>query len=166
MTGRWLHLVLGSLVSLGVVLATAALSAWPHWQSLPADHALIRLSFTVSGARSCRDRTPEELAALPRNMRQPEICERRRAPVHVAMELDGMPVLEAELPPTGLSGSGPSRIYRRFEVPAGDHEIALSLRTDPASPGETATAARRVTLMPGQSLAIDYNAGSDGFIFD
>lgn len=166
MTGRWLHLILGTLVSLGVVLATAALSAWPAWESLPADHALIRLSFSASGARRCRDRTPEELAALPRNMRQPEICERRRAPVHVEMELDGVPVLDADLPPGGLTGSGPSRIYRRFEVPAGDHEIALRLRTDQEAPGDTASAASRVTLVPGQSLAIDFDAGSGGFIFN
>lgn len=166
MTRRWPHLISGTLLSVVVVLLTAGLSAWPAWQSLPADHALIRLSFSVSGARTCRDRTAEELAALPRNMRQPQVCERRRAPVHVAMELDGVSVLDAELPPGGLSGSGPSRIYRRFEVPAGDHEIALSLRTDPASPGDTATAARRVTLVPGQSLAIDYDAGADRFIFD
>lgn len=166
MTGRWLHIVLGTLLSLGVVLAVAAFSAWPVWQSLPADHALIRLSFTVSGVRNCRDRTAEELAALPRNMRQTQVCDRRRAPVEVAMALDGEVVLNAELPPGGLAGSGPSRIYQRFEVPAGEHQIALSLRTDPEAAEDTATATRRVTLLPGQSLAIDYDAGAGGFVFE
>jgi len=166
MTGRWHHIVLGTAVSLGVVLATAALSAWPAWQSLPEDHALLRLSFTVSGARNCRDRTAEELAALPRNMRQPQICERRRAPVHVELDLDGTTILEEDLPPGGLSGSGPSRIYRRFELPAGSYDIALRLRTDPAEASYSATAARRVTLVPGQSLAIDYDAGRGSFVFD
>lgn len=166
MTGRWHHLVLGTALSLVVVLATAALSAWPDWQSLPEDHALLRLSFSVSGARSCRDRTEEELAALPRNMRQDQICERRRAPVRVELDLDGQTVLAEDLPPGGLSGSGPSRIYHRFELPAGSYDIALRLRTDPADPGFAATAARQVTLAPGQNMAIDYDAGRGVFVFD
>lgn len=166
MTGRWQHLVLGTAVSLGIVVATAVISAWPSWQSLPGDHALLRLSFTVSGVRNCRDRTAEELAALPRNMRQAQICERRRAPVHVELDLDGETILAEDLPPGGLSGSGPSRIYRRFELPAGSYDIALRLRTDPAETGYVATAARRVTLVPGQSLAIDYDAGRGSFVFD
>jgi hypothetical protein len=166
MTGRWHHLILGTILGLGLVLAIAALSAWPNWQSLPEDHALVRLSFTVSGARNCRDRTPEELAALPPNMRQAQICERRRAPVLVELDLDGATVLSRELPPTGLSGSGPSRIYRRFELPAGSYEIALRLRTDPAEAGFTANTTRNVALAPGQSLAIDYDTGVGDFVFD
>lgn len=166
MTGRWHHLVLGTAVGVGLVLATAALSAWPAWQSLPEDYALVRLSFTVSGARNCRDRTPEELAALPPNMRQGQVCERRRAPVHVELDLDGATVLAEDLPPSGLAGSGPSRVYRRFELPAGSYDIALRLRTDPAEAGYTATASQSVTLVPGQSLAIDYDAEAGGFVFD
>ncbi len=166
MIGRWRNLLLGTLLSLGLVLATAAFSAWPAWQSVPADHALIRLSFTVSGARNCRDRTPDELAALPRNMRQPQICDRRRAPVHVSMDLDGTTVLDEVLPPGGLSGSGPSRVYRRFEVSSGEHEITLRLRTNPQAAEDTASASRRVTLAPGQNLAIDFDAVAGGFIFE
>lgn len=166
MTARWYHLMIGTILGLGVVLATAALSAWPTWQSLPEDHALVRLSFTVSGARNCRDRTPGELAALPPNMRQAQICERRRAPVLVELDLDGTTVLSRDLPPTGLSGSGPSRIYRRFELPAGSYEIALRLLTDPSEVGFTATARRNVTLVPGQSLAIDYDTGAGDFVFN
>lgn len=144
MTGRWHHLFLGGLVSLVLVLATAALSAWPIWQSLPADHALVRLSFTQSGVRTCRDRTPDELAALARNMRQAQICDRRRAPVHVEMDLNGKMVFTRDLPPGGLSGSGPSRVYQRFELPAGTYDIVLRLRDDPALEGFTNTARRTI----------------------
>jgi hypothetical protein len=129
------------------------------------DHALIRLSFTQSGVRTCRDRTPEELAALARNMRQSQVCERRRAPVHVELDLNGTQLFARDLEPGGLSGSGPSRVYQRFEVPAGVHEVSVRLRTDPADPGFTAEATRRVELAPGQSLAIDYMAEAGGFIF-
>jgi len=165
MIGRWQHLILGTALSLVLVLATAALSHRPAWQSLPEDHALIRLSFTASGVRNCRDRSAEELAALPRNMRQTQICDRRRAPVYVELDIDGETVFSGELPPSGLSGSGPSRIYQRFELPAGSYEIALRLRDDPALAGFTSSASRRVTLSPAQSIAIDYNAEKGGFVF-
>lgn len=164
MIGRWLHLLLGSAVTLALVLATAALSGWPVWQAMPEDHALIRLSFTQSGVRNCRDRTPDELAALPRNMRQTQLCDRRRAPVRVELDLNGKTVFAKELPPGGLSGSGPSRVYQRFEVPAGSYDIALRLRDDPALEGFTSTAIRHVQLAPGQSLAVDYKAEAGGFI--
>lgn len=164
MTERIRNILLGGLVMLVLAVVAAVFSGWPAWQSLPDDHALIRLSFAVSGARNCRDRTAEELAALPRNMRQPQVCDRRRAPVQVAMELDGTTVLDAELPPGGLSGSGPSRIYRRFEVPAGEHEIAVKLTTDPAAQ-DIVTERRRVTLEPGQNLAIDFDSTERRFDF-
>lgn len=165
MIGRWHHSVLGGLISLAVVLGVATLSARPVWQSMPQDHALIRLSFTQSGVRNCRDRTAEELAALARNMRQAQICDRRRAPVYVEMDLKDEQVLARNLPPGGISGSGPSRIYQRFELPAGTYDITLRLRDDPALEGYTNTASRRVELAPGQSLAIDYNAEAGGFVF-
>ena len=165
MTGRWNHLAFGGVVSLIVVLAAVIFSAWPAWQTLPEGAALLRLSFTQSGVRSCRNRTPEELAALPRNMRQAKICDRRRAPVYVEMELNGETVFAEILPPSGVSGSGPSRVYERFELPAGTYEITLRLRTDPALVGFTDTTTRIVQLAPAQSLAIDYYAQAGGFVF-
>lgn len=165
MTGRWHHLVMGSAVSIVVVLMTAAFSGWPIWQSMPEEHALVRLSFTQSGVRSCRDRTPEELAALARNMRQAQICDRRRAPVYVEMDVNGETVFSDNLPPGGLSGSGPSRVYQRFELRAGSYDIALRLRDDPALEGFTNTHSRRIQLAPAQNMAIDYNEEAGGFIF-
>ncbi|MBZ0129054.1 MAG: hypothetical protein K8F59_08045 [Rhodobacteraceae bacterium] len=166
MTRRWHHLIMGSILSLVVVLGAAWLSARPSWQSLGAGDALIRLSFTQSGVRDCRARTPEELAALPRNMRRDEICERRRAPVYVEMDIDGETVFARNLEPTGLSGTGPSRIYHRFEVPAGTYKLALRLRTDPALQGYTNELEQTVTLVPGQSLAVDYQSEQGGFVLE
>ncbi|MCB1366198.1 MAG: hypothetical protein KDK00_00405 [Rhodobacteraceae bacterium] len=157
---------MGSILSLVVVLGAAWLSANPSWQSLGAGDALIRLSFTQSGVRNCRARTPEELAALPRNMRRDEICERRRAPVYVEMDIDGETVFAQNLEPTGLSGTGPSRIYHRFEVPAGTYRLALRLRTDPALDGYTNELEQTVTLVPGQSLAVDYQSEQGGFVLE
>lgn len=166
MTGRLHHLVIGTLVSLAVVLGTAAISAWPQWQSIPEDHALLRLSFDKSGARNCRDRTEQELAALPPNMRTEQICDSRRAPIYVELDIDGETVLASNVKPTGLSGTGPSRVYQRFELPAGRYDIAVRMRDDPATEGFSTAASKRVTLAPGQSLAIDYDDTSASFFFE
>lgn len=157
------HLVLGGAATLALVLATAVFSARPVWQSLPENHALLRLSFTHSGVRNCRDRTDEELAALPRNMRSTEICDRRRALVRVELDIDGGPVFAADLRPSGLAGSGPSRAYERFELPAGWHSVALRLRDDPAKPGFTHLAKFDFDAVPGESIAIDFDAAGGGF---
>lgn len=161
--GRARHLLLGGAVSLVTVLATAALSAWPSWQSLATGQAALRLSFTHSGVRNCRDRTGEELAKLPPNMRDAQICERRRAPVRIEMDIDGQPVLAAELAPSGLAGSGPSRIYHRFELPAGHYKVDLRMRDDPAVANFTQEATFDIDLTPAQSQAIDFDASTGRF---
>lgn len=165
MRGRFPNLAMGFVLSLVLFLGVALLSGRPVWQSLPDDHGLLRLSFTTSGARRCRDRTPEELASLPRNMRQEQVCERRRAPVQVEMDLNGQALLSETLQPTGLAGSGPSRIYRRFELSAGEYDVALRLRTDPDAAEFASTTQHRVELRPGQSLAIDYDDETSSFVF-
>lgn len=157
------HLAAGGLLSLALVLGVAWLSARPQWQSLPPGNALVRLSFTHSGVRNCRDRTPEELAGLPPNMRSAQRCDRRRAPVRIEMDIDGRPVLAADRPPSGLAGSGPSRVYERFELPAGAYRIDLRLLDDPAVAGFTHAAAFDIRLGPAQSLAIDFDAAAGGF---
>lgn len=166
MTGRIRHLAMGGIVSVLVVLTAALLSSWPKWQSMPENAALIRLSFTHSGARTCRDYTPEELAALPRNMRQARKCDRRRSPVDVVLMLDGETIYAAELRPSGIAGSGPSRIYKRFTVPAGEHSISVKLRDNPdIAPGYTHQAATRIALVPAQSFVIDFKSEAGGFVF-
>ncbi len=165
LAGRGRHLVMGGIATLALSAATAVLSYWPEWQSVPEDAGLIRLSFTHPGGRVCRDRTPEELAALPPNMRTPQVCERRRAPVRVEMDIDGAPVVAADLPPTGLAGSGPSRAYKRLVLPAGSYHVALRLRDDPLTAGFSHEHNRQVVLEPGQNLAIDFRSATGEFVF-
>jgi hypothetical protein len=157
------QLAAGGAVSFALILGVAILSARPVWQSLPPDTALLRLSFTHSGVRACRARSEEELAALPPNMRSAEICDRRRAPVRVEMDLDGRTILAEDLAPSGLAGSGPSRVYHRLELPAGSHHLDLRLGDDPAAAGFAHSARFEVMLVPAQSLAIDFDPDAGGF---
>lgn len=166
MKGRLHHLLLGGAVMLVLSLAVAYLSAAPDWQSLPPDTALLRVSFTHSGARNCRERTPEELAELPPNMRLAQVCDRQRPPVYVELNIDGTRVLAEELPARGIAGSGPSRIYRRFPLPAGRHDIAVRIRDRPATEGFDYEGEAQVTLAPAQSFVIDFRPEAGGFVFE
>lgn len=159
------RLVLGTLLTVCVTLAAALLSAWPAWRATSEGAAVVKLSLSHGGERECRQLTDEELAELPANMRRREVCDRRRQPVYLELEIDGRRAFAESLPPTGLSGDGPSRLYERFELAAGDHEIALRLRDD-GGEGFTHSARREVTLAPGQSLAIDFEPRAGGFTFN
>lgn len=161
--GRIRHLMAGGAVSFALTLAVAALSAWPVWQSLAPGTALVRLSFTHSGVRSCRDRTAEELAKLPANMRDSQTCDRRRAAVRIEMDIDGRPIFAIDLEPSGVAGSGPSRIYRRVELQAGEYQVNLRMRDDPSVQGFTHEAAFDIDLSPAESLAIDFDSSTDSF---
>lgn len=167
MKGRIHHLLMGGLVTLVLCLVVAWFAANPSWRSFPKDTALLRVSFTHSGDRSasCRDRTPEELAKLPPNMRNAQVCDRRRPPITVQIEIDGKIIYTAEKPPSGLAGSGPSRVYERLLLPAGEHALTVRMRDNPKTEGFDYEATRDVVLKPAQSFVIDFRK-EDGFVFE
>lgn len=160
----WSRLLGGGLVTLAVVLGTAFLSAAPAWQSLPEGTALLRVSFAYSGERNCRDRTEDELAALAVNMRMAQVCDRRRNPIAVTIMIDDNPLYDATVTPSGLAGSGPSRLYESFALPAGEHDIHVTLRADAARDEITHEADFPLTLASGQSAAIDFDATAGEFV--
>ena len=94
-----------------------------------------------------------------------QVCDHRRPPVYVELEVDGMTVFAESLPPRGLAGSGPSQVYERFALPAGAHDIAVRLRDRPATEGFDYAAERRVTLAPAESFVIDFRPEAGGFVF-
>ena len=166
MSARTFNLLLGGTATLVVTVVAAFLSAWPSWRSFPENTALLRLSFTHSGERTCRERTLAELRALPPNMRERRICDRSRPPVYVELDVDGDTVFAAALPPSGVSGTGPSRVYERFNLPVGTHDIAVRMRDRPATKGFDHERAVRVALRPAQSYVIDFRPEAGGFVFE
>lgn len=165
---RYRHLLAGFLVTLALTAVTAVFSAWPTHRPIPPGTAVLKVSLSHAGDRSaaCRELTAAELARLPPNMRQARVCERRRPPLYIELDIDGTTVLSAILPPGGIAGDGPSRLYRRFVLPSGEHEIAVRLRDTPRADGFDHAAARRIALVPAQSLAIDFRPGEGGFVFN
>jgi hypothetical protein len=105
-------------------------SASPDWRYFPADKALIKLSFTHAGQRkeACKDRTAHETRNIPNSAKIPKSCPRERHPVHVKLWLNDAQVYAGTVNPSGLSKDGPSQFYETFQVPPGNHTLALEVR--------------------------------------
>ncbi|MFO1154243.1 MAG: hypothetical protein U1E42_11375 [Rhodospirillales bacterium] len=160
---------LGQGLFLAAVLVVIGwFSVRPPYARVAPDSALIKLSFAHGAEKKgeCRKLSQEELAQMAPNMRRPTICPRERLPVDVEVVMDGAVVYADRLPPTGLAGDGPSRMYKRFVVPAGEHHLILSLRDTDRTEGFDHITERRVTLAAGQSLAIDFDPVHGGFRFE
>lgn len=139
-------------------------SGWPSYRPIAPDQAVLKVSFIHHGKRlaDCRAYTAEELAKLAPNMRTPLKCERERSPVTVEVDLDGATVYRHVAVPSGLSRDGPSTVYRRLDIPAGQHLIAVRLKDSAAAPGFTHQRAATVTLKPAQVLVIDFDPEKQG----
>jgi hypothetical protein len=141
-------------------------STEPRFTHIPEDTALLRLSFSHAGERKheCKQRTPEELAKLPPNMRAIQDCPRERSAVTVELELDGSRIYTGEIAPSGLRRDGASTVYRRLVVPSGQHRIVARLKDRPGT-AFNYEHAQSVDLRPGAALLIDFNAAQGGFLF-
>lgn len=163
---RSLQLVSGTLAMILLITGAAAISAWPSYRATPEGSGMLKLSLSHGGARNCRPLTEAELAKLPPNMRRKEKCERGRLPVYVAMAVDGKLVYSVELPPGGLAGDGPSRVYQKFVLPAGTHDVVVQLRDTARAEGFDFESSRSIDIAAGQNYVIDFNPDAGGFVFN
>jgi hypothetical protein len=113
----------------------------------------------------CRRLTTEEIQKLPPNMRRVQECPRGRRPVYVELDLAGKTIFQASLPPTGIAGDGPSKVYERFVVPAGSYDIAARMRDTPRTDGFDHERRATVTLTADQLFVIDFRTESGEFLF-
>lgn len=143
------------------------LSSRPTVAYFPADSAQIKLSFAHGSQRvaECRRLTVEEIARLPPRERRPNTCARERLPIRVQLLLDERPIYDAVLQPTGLASDGPARVYQKFRVPPGRHEITARLRDSDRREGFDHEQRVTVDLAPLQNLAIDFRSDHGAFSF-
>ncbi|PIV74029.1 MAG: hypothetical protein COW56_05645 [Rhodocyclales bacterium CG17_big_fil_post_rev_8_21_14_2_50_68_7] len=156
----------------GQVVLYAAFAAFigyfashPKYRHLAPDRAMVKLSMSHFGARECRTRSAAELARLPPNMRAPLECKRERSPLRIEVELDGQTVYRDSIRPTGIARDGVAAVYRRFEVGAGTHRLAVRLNDDARVSGFTHMHEGAVELKPAQILVIDFNPDHGGLFF-
>ncbi len=154
-------------VYLLIALLLGIFSDTPSIIHFPADKARITLSFAHGGQRKgeCRRLTPEEIAKLAPNMRKPISCPRERLPLQVELLLDGAPLFEASLPPTGLSRDGRSQVHRRFVVAPGSYTLTARLRDSARAEGFDYERSQEITLVPQQDFVVDFRSDTGGFVF-
>lgn len=154
-----------------VMLAFAAFIGYfadsPVYRHFPADQSMIKLSFSHGAERrgECRKLSPEEIAKMPPNMRRPTECPRERLPVLIEMSVDGKTLYQASLPPSGLSGDGPSRAYQRFAMSPGSHRLQIRMRDTARNEGWDFEREADVVLVTSQNFVIDFRTEAGGFIF-
>jgi hypothetical protein len=164
---RPLRLVGQFAVIAALFAAVAWLSDHPTYRQIPKGSVVMMLTFVHGADRrgECRRLSPEEIAKLPPNMRRVQDCPRGRRPIYVELDIDGHNIYRASLPPTGIAGDGPSRVYRRFVLPAKTYDVAVRMRDTARIEGFDHERRGRVELSPEQMFVIDYNAETGGFIF-
>jgi hypothetical protein len=145
----------------------SSFAAWPVYRQTPRGSAVLVLTFVHNAARKgeCRRLTPQEIAKLPPNMRRVRDCPRERLPVYVEFDIDGRNIYRASLAPTGIAGDGPSRVYQRFAVPAGEHSIAVRMRDSARTAGFDHERQGRVSLAPDQMFVVDFRSEPGEFVF-
>jgi hypothetical protein len=155
------------IVIVALFAGVAALSDWPTYGQIPNNSGVVMLTFVHGADRKgeCRRLTSEEIAKLPPNMRRVQDCPRGRRPIYVELDIDGHGAYQASLPPTGIAGDGPSRVYQRFVLPAGRHELAVRMRDTARAEGFDHERRDSVELAPDQMFVIDYRPESGSFIF-
>jgi hypothetical protein len=149
-----------------VAAVVGLLAAWPSYSQFPDDKAQIKLSLSHGAQRveACRRRTAEEIAKLDPRERRPNDCSRQRLPVHVQLVVDGELLYDAAIAPSGIAGDGPARVYRKLMVAPGQREIVARLRDSDRATGFDYETRAMVTLLPQQSLAVDFRSDIGGFI--
>jgi hypothetical protein len=142
-------------------------STFPRYHQVPEGQAQIKLALQHGGARieDCRKLTTKELSKLPSAERRPITCSRERVPLTIEVSIDGAVIYADVLPPTGLSGDGVSKAYKKFLVPAGHHVIEAKLRDSKRPEGFDFDQRVEAELKPWQNFAIDFSAEQGGFLF-
>ena len=152
-----------------------ALFAWviAYFASAPAyrysspEMASIKLSLvhTTERAKPCVKLTPEQIAELAANMRRAESCERERLPLAVELDVDGQTIVRATEMPAGLWNDGAASVYRRLEVPAGIHTIAVKIRDSARTDGWDFSGSTTADLRAGRYFTVTFKSETREFLF-
>jgi hypothetical protein len=161
-----LRLLAQLLLYLPLMALLGYFSTMPRFEVIAPDQALVRISLIHAAERkeACRERSAEELAKLPPNMRAALDCPRERAPLTVELEIDGRVVLSRTVPPAGFRRDGAASLYYRLPIAAGRHRIVARLRDRAGAPFNYRRE-ETLELPPGGALLIDFAAAKGGFDF-
>lgn len=114
------------LVTICTLVFLGALSRVPFTPA-GSNVALLRLSWRTRGEASqqCRDRTAEELQALPVHMRTAQVCTGRVANYRLSVRIDEGAVQTRELHAAGAHADRPIYVLWQDSLEPGRHQIEI-----------------------------------------
>lgn len=114
---------LRGLVAAAALALLAALSQRPTGQ--PPEQGMMRLAWRMVGQKVslCRERSAEELEALPQHMRKPEECTRHVLPYRLRVMVDGEQRVETVITPGGAKGDRPAYVQEEVLLEPGRHRV-------------------------------------------
>lgn len=163
----WRRLPLQVLAAALFATTIGYFSNQPPYLHLEKDRAVLKLSLRHAGqiVGECRQRSAEELAGMPENMRAPLACPRERSPLQLELRLNDELILSETLPARGIHNDGRASMYRRIVVPAGELKVNVRLKDRIDSEEFQYQAERTVRLSPAENLVIDFNGDLGNFDF-
>ncbi|HEY5645278.1 MAG TPA: hypothetical protein VIS76_05025 [Pseudomonadales bacterium] len=162
--GQWLIRVAVALLFAGWL---GYCSNSPPYRHLGTGLSTIMLSVHHAGQvlGTCRERSAEELAALPENMRAPLVCPRERSPLVLELLLDGRTMFSETLAARGVHHDGRASVYRRLTVTSGEVDVLVRLKDHVDQETFPYVSRLRTDLRPGANLVIDFDSDAGRFVF-
>ena len=127
---------------LGAALAAAVMAGMAWTSSAPmtahgSADAVLRLSWSAPPERveTCHEQTAEELASVPRHMRQPLVCVGRAASYRLIVRADDRVIVDHVVRAGGMRHD--RRLYVLRDVSVPPVETALEVRFDRIDPSTT-----------------------------
>ncbi|NIA27140.1 MAG: hypothetical protein GWP02_03715 [Desulfobulbaceae bacterium] len=149
----------------GFAFVTGYLSFWPRYQYAAPDMATVKISLShaTNHVAPCVELTPQQIAELAPNMRRSQLCERKRLPLLLELDIDGELALRIEASPSGMWGDGNASVYERFDLAPGEHRIATRLRDTARSDGWDYSYEENVIFAAGRYRTITFKPEKGGF---
>lgn len=154
--------LLGQALAWGLfMLITGVFAHWPTFSPLPPGYGQLKLSMAHLTERlePCVELTPEEIAALPPNMRVIERCPRARAHAFIELEANGQLLLQESVRPVGLARGGRTYLQDHWGLPAGNYTLRLRLRDTPREEGFDKVQELSMQIAPGESVLLNLGDG-------
>jgi len=142
------------------------LSTNPPYRPLDEGEAVVIVAFGHAGkiVAPCRERSAEEMAAMPPNMRVAQDCPRERSPIRVEVLLDDKVALKETFIAPGFSKDLGVEIFHRTMVPVGKHRVIARMNDDVNVEGFTHVVEQEIELTQGKILVVEYKADKDTFV--
>lgn len=110
----------------GILALIAVLGQIPLGR--PSGAAVVRLALRTVQNRVevCRDRSRQELDAMPVHMRQPRVCDLHAPTFRLAVSVDGAEIHDEMVDPGGLRGDRPLIVDRQLVLPPGTADLEVT----------------------------------------